>query len=195
MVKAARANGLLHLLPPGPKSPVLPPVSSTTKKALQNAAEKVREADMMTKEADRVESESAEKVNAGTKAERKAVKAAVREARTKAEEAKEAEKKAVVAAREAQQAELNAAVNEMKKQLPGREGQGKFEWLEPIAWVGKEKERARGAELGVTLYAGKKRMFKGHKWERVQRERKRKQAILLRDMKKRIHSYKNVSGS
>jgi len=42
----------------------------------------------------------------------------------------------------------------------------------------------------LKLYAGRKRMFKGHKWERVQARRKKRTQILMRDMNKRIARYK-----
>lgn len=44
----------------------------------------------------------------------------------------------------------------------------------------------------LKMYAGRKRMFKGHKWERVQAQRKERTRILLRDMSKRIARYKEV---
>jgi len=44
----------------------------------------------------------------------------------------------------------------------------------------------------LKLYAGRKRMFKGHKWERVQAQRKKRTQILMRDMNKRIARYKEV---
>ena len=44
----------------------------------------------------------------------------------------------------------------------------------------------------LKLYAGRKRMFKGHKWERVQTQRKKRTQILMRDMNKRIARYKEV---
>jgi len=42
----------------------------------------------------------------------------------------------------------------------------------------------------LKMYAGRKRMFKGHKWERVQAQRKKRTQILMRDMSKRITRYK-----
>jgi len=42
----------------------------------------------------------------------------------------------------------------------------------------------------LTMYAGRKRMFKGHKWERMQAQRKKRTDILMRDMSKRIARYK-----
>jgi len=92
---------------------------------------------------------------------------------------------------EAQNATTTTSLEGVKDQLQP-EQEEKPAWLDPVAWEGKVKrKRVRGADLGITLYAGKKRMFKGHKWERVRKERMRKRAILLRDMKKRIFNYKN----
>ena len=44
----------------------------------------------------------------------------------------------------------------------------------------------------LKMYAGRKRMFKGHKWERVQAQRTKRTQILMRDMSKRIARYKEV---
>ncbi|KAF9239833.1 hypothetical protein BU15DRAFT_87845 [Melanogaster broomeanus] len=64
-------------------------------------------------------------------------------------------------------------------------------WSRPVEWVGEVKERkVPGAEIGNRLYAGKKRMFKGHKWERVAEKRKLRRRMLMRDMAKRIQRYK-----
>ncbi|KAG6849486.1 hypothetical protein H0H93_008013 [Arthromyces matolae] len=41
-------------------------------------------------------------------------------------------------------------------------------WMNPVDWIGAPKiKQVPGAELGTRLYAGKKRMFKGHRWERL----------------------------
>ncbi|KIJ15916.1 hypothetical protein PAXINDRAFT_114412 [Paxillus involutus ATCC 200175] len=64
-------------------------------------------------------------------------------------------------------------------------------WSRPVEWVGEVKERkVPGAEIGNRLYAGKKRMFKGHKWERVAAKRAMRRRILMRDMPKRIERFK-----
>ncbi|KAN0084406.1 hypothetical protein V8E55_007910 [Tylopilus felleus] len=64
-------------------------------------------------------------------------------------------------------------------------------WSQPIEWVGEAKERkVPGAEIGNRLYAGKKRMFKGHKWERMAENKALKRRMLMRDMAKRIQRYK-----
>lgn len=63
-----------------------------------------------------------------------------------------------------------------------------------VEWVGEVKEKnVPGADVGARLYAGKKRMFKGHKWEREFKKRKAKIAVRLRDMPKRIERFKSVS--
>ena len=66
-------------------------------------------------------------------------------------------------------------------------------WQKPVEWVGKVKERkVAGADIGNRLYAGRKRMFKGHKWERVAEKRAIRTKMLLRDMPKRIARFKQV---
>ena len=56
----------------------------------------------------------------------------------------------------------------------------------------KKVQEKPGADLGTRLYAGKKRIFKGHKWERVKAHRERRRNTLMRDMAKRVYNYKNV---
>ena len=65
-------------------------------------------------------------------------------------------------------------------------------WDVPVEWVGKVPEKVVGTELGIRLYAGKKRMFRGHLWERVRAKRIRRRSILMRDMAARIKNYKTV---
>ena len=62
-----------------------------------------------------------------------------------------------------------------------------------VVWEGEPKPKVLGAETGNRLYAGKKRMFKGHKRERTRGKREIRRNILLRNMKKRIIRYKGVS--
>ncbi|KAL1948996.1 hypothetical protein VTO73DRAFT_10802 [Trametes versicolor] len=107
LIKSARASGLLHLLPPGPK---LPP------KAIEDAS-------------------------------------------TSAAEATE---------------------------------QAKW-WTAAIEWDGEFKEKeVKGADVGNRLYAGKKRMFKGHKWERTADKRTWKRDMLMKHMSKRIARFKTT---
>jgi large subunit ribosomal protein L25 len=62
-------------------------------------------------------------------------------------------------------------------------------------WEGEPKPKVAGSDIGNRLYAGKKRMFKGHKWERTRAKRDAKRAMLLRSMKQRLIRYKGVSSS
>jgi len=64
-------------------------------------------------------------------------------------------------------------------------------WTRPVEWVGTVRERnIAGADVGNRLYAGKKRMFKGHKWERTRERRVARTKMLLRDMDKRVERFK-----
>ena len=66
-------------------------------------------------------------------------------------------------------------------------------WTGSVEWVGNLRERSvAGADVGNRLYAGKKRMFKGHKWERTRERRVTRTKILLRDMDKRVERFKQV---
>lgn len=67
------------------------------------------------------------------------------------------------------------------------------DWTTPVEWTGTVRERnVAGADIGNRLYAGKKRMFKGHKWERTRERRVGRTKVLLRDMDKRIERFKGV---
>ncbi|KAF5389606.1 hypothetical protein D9757_004230 [Collybiopsis confluens] len=57
-----------------------------------------------------------------------------------------------------------------------------------VDWVGKFEPKTRVP----SLYAGRKRMFKGHKWERVRDRKKSHRYMLLRDMDKRVAKYKKM---
>ncbi|KAG6919845.1 hypothetical protein DXG01_000350 [Tephrocybe rancida] len=99
-----------------------------------------------------------------------------------------------------------AAQKLAKKKFGGHWGQGfppgKFDkakwkksldntWMNPVEWVGEVKTKeVPGAELGTRLYAAKKRMFKGHRWERLKAARAKKGKILMRDMARRVRNYK-----
>lgn len=66
-------------------------------------------------------------------------------------------------------------------------------WTRQVEWIGEVKEKkVVGAEVGNRLYAGKKRMFKGHKWQRVAEKREKRRALLMRSMPKRIKEFKQV---
>ncbi|KAG3229897.1 hypothetical protein P692DRAFT_20853850 [Suillus brevipes Sb2] len=64
-------------------------------------------------------------------------------------------------------------------------------WTRPVEWTGEVKEKkVLGAEVGNRLYAGKKRMFKGHKWQRIAEKREKRRALLMRSMPKRVREFK-----
>ncbi|KLO14404.1 hypothetical protein SCHPADRAFT_920699 [Schizopora paradoxa] len=62
-----------------------------------------------------------------------------------------------------------------------------------VEWVGRLRPVDEGAPTSVTsrLYSNKKRMFKGHKWERAMESRKRMIRVRMRDMKDRVERFKN----
>lgn len=57
-------------------------------------------------------------------------------------------------------------------------------------WTGKAPESRHRA---LTIYEGRRRMFKGHKWERHLEKRRAQIAVRMRDMSERIQRFKNVS--
>jgi large subunit ribosomal protein L25 len=77
----------------------------------------------------------------------------------------------------------------------GKERAMKIDVATPVEWLGEVKIREPiGANVGNRLYAGRKQMFKGHKWERVIRRRRKYQRILMRDMAERILRWRRVRG-
>jgi len=50
--------------------------------------------------------------------------------------------------------------------------------------------RTLGSNVGARFYVNRKRLFKGHKWERTMASRRAKTRVRLRDMDKRIHRYR-----
>jgi large subunit ribosomal protein L25 len=78
------------------------------------------------------------------------------------------------------------------------EAGAKENWTEVVLWTGEVKEKtAKGLEAGHLnrVYLGRKRMFKGHKWERKMAKKVGRRKMLLRDMKHRVMFYKSVSDS
>jgi len=59
-----------------------------------------------------------------------------------------------------------------------------------VVWEGQPKPKVIGADIGNRLYAGKKRMFKGHKRERIRAKREVRRRMLLSSMQNRIIRYK-----
>lgn len=67
-------------------------------------------------------------------------------------------------------------------------------WSGEVEWQGEFKEKeVKGADVGNRLYAGKKRMFKGHKWERTLEKRTWERKMLMKDMQTRIERFRTVS--
>ena len=67
-------------------------------------------------------------------------------------------------------------------------------WSRYVSWTGKAKHKSvKGADVGNRLYAGRKRMFKGHKWQRTMERRLGRRNMLVRSMKRRIIRFKSVS--
>ena len=82
-----------------------------------------------------------------------------------------------------------------KKAVEGRD-KPTIDITAPIKWIGEVKIRdVSGADVGNRLYAGKKQMFKGHKWERIAKMRRYHQRALMRSMKKRILRWRLVSAA
>jgi large subunit ribosomal protein L25 len=74
----------------------------------------------------------------------------------------------------------------------------KENWTESVVWTGEVKEKTdEGLEAGHLnrVYLGRKRMFKGHKWERKMAKKMGRRRMLLRDMNHRVMFYKSVSDS
>ncbi|CAL1699608.1 unnamed protein product [Somion occarium] len=67
-------------------------------------------------------------------------------------------------------------------------------WSQNVVWEGevKEKKKVSGPENGIRMYAGRKKMFKGHKWERTLEKRVTKRKWLMRGMKARILRFKTT---
>ncbi|KAH9922878.1 hypothetical protein B0H21DRAFT_162742 [Amylocystis lapponica] len=64
-------------------------------------------------------------------------------------------------------------------------------WMQEVQWEGKQKAKVvKGADVGNRLYAGKKRMFKGHKWERVRERVEQRRSMLMKGMPKRVERFK-----
>jgi large subunit ribosomal protein L25 len=64
-------------------------------------------------------------------------------------------------------------------------------WAMPVLWDGDVKVKANAEHISK-LYSGKKRMFKGHKWERTLGSRLKEREALMGSMKKRVRKYKAV---
>ena len=179
LVKHARASGTLHLLPPGPK---------------MSAAQLLAATNTLTS------STSPSSASASILGEGR-VAGAGAEAPMVENGLVSLRRGQVQGQGQGQRRELEGEEEEARGEAPAPAQDfqdAHLEWTRPVEWVGAVRERnVAGADVGNRLYAGKKRMFKGHKWERTRERRVARTKMLLRDMDKRVQRFKGVrySGS
>ncbi|KZT01240.1 uncharacterized protein LAESUDRAFT_687022 [Laetiporus sulphureus 93-53] len=66
-------------------------------------------------------------------------------------------------------------------------------WAKDVDWEGEFKEKeVPGADVGNTLYAGRWRMFKGHKHERMKPKRQETTKRLMAGMEARIERFRST---
>ncbi|EIN08282.1 hypothetical protein PUNSTDRAFT_143919 [Punctularia strigosozonata HHB-11173 SS5] len=70
-----------------------------------------------------------------------------------------------------------------------RPGRVRRIWKAEVTWEGKVPARKYEGPI-VKMYAGRKKMFKGHKWQREMPRKIVRRRILLRDMPERIAKYR-----
>jgi large subunit ribosomal protein L25 len=196
LVKAATAAGLAHLLPPGPKLRVPPPApegyyasrdAASAEAAQLRKAEEARlkaEAEKLAEqERTRAKREAQARIEAAFFGARATVGGGAGSPAAASETAAAEEPKAA--------AEKPASVLNEREIWALRAQAPKPDWDVRVNWVGAEMvSKARPASR---VYAGRRRMFKGHQWERVRGKRVGKRRVLMRDMAKRIRKFKNVS--
>ncbi|TFK21149.1 hypothetical protein FA15DRAFT_672863 [Coprinopsis marcescibilis] len=142
LVKKAKAAGLLHHLPPGPKTPLLDPTNPRVKRFNPNYAQLASQA---FEEQATAETRRRQPVIPEVKAPRSWTS--------------------------------YPSANDPKAQR--------------MLWEGAvDLKQKAGADIGIKLYAGKKRMFKGHAWERAKVKREERTAKLMVHMSDRIAKYK-----
>ncbi|KAF8496513.1 hypothetical protein F5888DRAFT_1704552 [Russula emetica] len=191
LIKHARASGTLHLLPPGPKM-------SSNSSAQLLAATTTSSSSLLGKGhvvvVEEEENAEAVVVRSGLVSLRRGEEVQVQEREQQQQRLRpgqegEAAVEKMEKVGEAQaQGEVLALAPEQKNSLNAQ-----ADWTIPVEWIGKVRERnVAGADVGNRLYAGKKRMFKGHKWERTRERRVGRTNMLLRDMDKRIQRFKEV---
>lgn len=167
LVKAARASGTLHLLPPGPKLSVAE-LAEAKKRALEASK------------------------SAGARTKQSKVRSSSEDMGQKVGKGLGAEANANSSMSSSPVGIANLSKNEAKL-LRGSPQAGYpgivFQWKGKVPLSGREK---RG---GLTVYAGRRRMFKGHKWERMLKKRTGQIRARLRDMRKRIARFRSVSPS
>ncbi|KIP05724.1 hypothetical protein PHLGIDRAFT_119558 [Phlebiopsis gigantea 11061_1 CR5-6] len=89
------------------------------------------------------------------------------------------------------QAALLAAVQATPKSVRPTQAHKDAVWARHVSWTGKLGEKkVAGADIGNRLYAGRKRMFKGHKWQRTMEARVSRRRMLVKSMPQRIARFK-----
>ncbi|THH11418.1 hypothetical protein EW145_g648 [Phellinidium pouzarii] len=195
LVKAARASGTLHLLPPGPKLTV-----AELEEAKQEAREKARSAKVSqlavkkaieTRRAVQSPAEPVANVEGGLQSGEEMVESVADLAVPSLTLSK------------LQSLSLNSQKSTGLKRgkwivrnahaLAKRRGSAQAGYPGIVFhWTGDVPLKASAKKNGLTIYAGRKRMFKGHKWERQLDKRRGKIAVRMRDMRKRIKRFRNV---
>ncbi|EKM53120.1 uncharacterized protein PHACADRAFT_259294 [Phanerochaete carnosa HHB-10118-sp] len=88
---------------------------------------------------------------------------------------------------------LEAAAKATPKSVRPRPADPAELWAKHVSWTGRLREKkVAGADVGSRLYAGKKRMFKGHKWQRTMPTRELRRKMVLKSMKSRVRRFKSV---
>ncbi|TRM63717.1 hypothetical protein BD626DRAFT_630204 [Schizophyllum amplum] len=175
LVKKAKAAGMLHLLPSGPKNPLPLQVQTKAAKTKQPAAsaKPVAQEGTPVTSAD-IKAEPAEAMTAPSETAPSAEAPTTAQAQPAPLE-EEADAAPAVPAQEYRRRQRKAL-----RQLSGQ-------WTGALHWIG--EHHAREAPV-ARLYSGKRRMFKGHKHERVAHIRHGKTVVRMRDMPKRVREYK-----
>lgn len=66
-------------------------------------------------------------------------------------------------------------------------------WAQSVEWEGEvEEKEVSGTEHGSKLYANRRRMFKGHKWERTRQAREEERRKAMEHMDRRIVGFREV---
>ncbi|KAH9979747.1 hypothetical protein BJV74DRAFT_798207 [Russula compacta] len=175
LVKHARASGTLHLLPPGPKMTAAQQQQQQQQSLLAAAAAAAAAATATppTSFVMRKAGKFAEGVEG-------VLEVRSRQGQETREQGQEQGQEV------AAEGEGGSAAG-----LDSRGAAAAAAWMRSVEWVGTVRERnVAGADVGNRLYAGKKRMFKGHKWERVRERRVARTKVLVRDMDQRVQRFK-----
>ncbi|KAI5123249.1 hypothetical protein M0805_001338 [Coniferiporia weirii] len=195
LVKAARASGTLHLLPPGPKLSVVE-LQEAKREARRRAREvKTSQEGAEEKRNARMKSQSLAKPTVNLGRNREVAKTVASDATAPAAPTLASTPSSALTA---ESPSLSARPNRRRwvirssEMLAKRRGSVKAGYPGVVfRWTGKVPLKAR--EKGsFTVYAGRRRMFKGHKWERHLQKRRGQIAVRMRDMRKRIRRFKNV---